>query len=638
MTKVREHRTGFSAGEVDPLLHGRTDLKDYFSGAATCSNFALLVQGGLMDRPGTRYVADLGTTTGRVIEFIFADGQEYLLYLTPLTLAIYRDDGTACALTVLSGSPNWTADTIAGLEYDYNGDTIIITDATGGIFVVKRTGAAAFSFSTFSFETTDVQPFFKFVADSGTLTPSGTTGAITVTSSVAVPWQPGHIGTTIRYEGKRITITGITSDTVASGTVVDTLPGTTASKVWDEQVFSAVRGWARSVTFHEDRLWFGGSKERPTCVFGSKVGAYFNFATGSAADTDAIIKNMTFRRSKAIKHIASAEHLVIFTDGGEIYMPKPTDKILTPSNASFRWQSPFGSSSIKPRDIDGAALFVQRTQKAVRDFVYDDLQQKYKASALSLRSAHLLTGPIDMAVLYGTDTRPEQYAFIPNSDGTMAVLHVLRDEKLAGWTPWSTDGKFVSVASTFDELFLVVERVINGVTRYYLEKLDWSLTVDCARRIDLGSPGATFTGLAHLEGKSVYAVNAAATLALGAKTVSGGAVTFEDTLQVAEIGLNYEPTYQPLAPDGALANGPITTEMRRVSAVSVMVKSSITYSVNGQVQYPRMTTDDFSTDAAAQDSTVKWRLSGYSRRPSFTLKRQLPVRMYLIGLTIETDL
>ena len=38
-----------------------------------------------------------------------------------------------------------------------------------------------------------------------------------------------------------------------------------------EEVWSSTRGYPRSVTFHEGRLFFGGTKSRPSTLFGSRV-------------------------------------------------------------------------------------------------------------------------------------------------------------------------------------------------------------------------------------------------------------------------------------------------------------------------------------------------------------------------------
>ena len=54
-----------------------------------------------------------------------------------------------------------------------------------------------------------------------------------------------------------------------------------------EDAWSGSRGYPRTCSFHEGRLYFGGSKALPNTLFGSKVADFFNFKTAEALDDDA---------------------------------------------------------------------------------------------------------------------------------------------------------------------------------------------------------------------------------------------------------------------------------------------------------------------------------------------------------------
>ena len=55
-----------------------------------------------------------------------------------------------------------------------------------------------------------------------------------------------------------------------------------------ENTWSNTRGWPKSATFHEGRLYFGGAKSRPNTIWGSKVVDYFNFDIGTALDDESV--------------------------------------------------------------------------------------------------------------------------------------------------------------------------------------------------------------------------------------------------------------------------------------------------------------------------------------------------------------
>ncbi len=56
-----------------------------------------------------------------------------------------------------------------------------------------------------------------------------------------------------------------------------------------EAVWSAARGWPRSVFLHQGRLYFGGSRSRPQTIWGSRANGFFDFAsTDDALDDEAV--------------------------------------------------------------------------------------------------------------------------------------------------------------------------------------------------------------------------------------------------------------------------------------------------------------------------------------------------------------
>ena len=58
-----------------------------------------------------------------------------------------------------------------------------------------------------------------------------------------------------------------------------------------------------------------------------------------------------------------------------------------------------------------------------------------------------------------------------NGDGSLAVFSAQRQEKLAGWVIWETDGTFISATGLTNFLYIVTKRTVNGATKYYLEQV-----------------------------------------------------------------------------------------------------------------------------------------------------------------------
>ncbi len=82
MSKLRNHKTNFTAGEVSYDLLGRADLSAYDNGALELKNVFISPIGGIERRAGLRYVATLQPTANRLISFEFNTEQTYLFVLS----------------------------------------------------------------------------------------------------------------------------------------------------------------------------------------------------------------------------------------------------------------------------------------------------------------------------------------------------------------------------------------------------------------------------------------------------------------------------------------------------------------------------------------------------------------------------
>lgn len=125
----------FNAGEVSPYLRHRLDFEKTASSAETLRNFLPLPYGGVIKRPGLRWIADAAETAGtnsRALPFIASDGTRYILHFTPDVLTIYRTDGTVADSIAFMDGYTWPAemdweDTIRQLHIVQVNDVAFIT-------------------------------------------------------------------------------------------------------------------------------------------------------------------------------------------------------------------------------------------------------------------------------------------------------------------------------------------------------------------------------------------------------------------------------------------------------------------------------------------------------------------------------
>ena len=496
--KVRQVYTNFSAGELNPLLNSRTDAQSYFEGAKQCRNWFLLDEGGVMRRPATSYKQTLVGKT-RLMPFIFSEDEVAIFALSNGRLDVYDADGAVIQSNITT-NVNWTEAQLFELNFAQFGDTVFLTHRDNPIREIRRLSATSFEVRAYEFELDeDVvvsgaykthAPFYKYADATVTVTLStdatGTGRTITASSGI---WTSDYVGHYLKVDGKQIKITAYNSATVLEGTIIEAgISGVGPHAEWEEELISTVRGYPQAVSFHDNRLWFAGVRDKPSAVIASEIAAYRNFDLGTGLDNESINVAITSDKVNEVRHLVSSRNLQIFTDAGEYYIPTSATTAITPSNISFLRQTPYGCNRANPTPFDGATLFSQKNGKTVREFIFSDLEQAYKSTSVSVLASQLIDTPKQIAMLTGNNERPEQFAFFLNNGSTeggkLAVFHSIRDEKIAGWTMWETktNDKFYSIISVNENLFVVTERVLPSGTVYLLEKFSDtdSITLDCS--------------------------------------------------------------------------------------------------------------------------------------------------------------
>lgn len=222
-----------------------------------------------------------------------------------------------------------------------------------------------------------------------------------------------------------------------------------------EPVWSASRGWPRTATFHQGRLFFGGSRSKINSIWGSVVNDFFNFDTLTAAADKATFDTLDTDQFNAVTGIFSGRHLQLFTSGGEFYN---SSSPITPEDSSWSRQTSYGSIKEKPISVDGATLFIDSSARTLRQFVWSFNEDSYISINASLISSHIVNDIRSIATIRGTSVDISDFVYVVNGDGTVAVMNSMRHEEILGWTSWTTQGSFEDVAVVGKETYFLVKR------------------------------------------------------------------------------------------------------------------------------------------------------------------------------------
>ena len=271
-----------------------------------------------------------------------------------------------------------------------------------------------------------------------------------------------------------------------------TLPSSAITD-WYEAAFGAYRGWPCSITFHQDRLVFGGSRSYPSGIWMSQVGNHNNFSVGTGLDDEAIFVTLVSGQRQQICTIVSSDNLQILTSVGEWAI---SNKPLTPASVDIKQHTSVGSASsryLAPQKIEGQTVFVSGNMHDIRELSLDELGENYNAKDLCSMSKHLINMPVDIAY-----NQLNRQLFIVLSDGTMAVLNQNSALGISAWGRYKTKGYFKSVAVQNNITYVVVQR--NSTV--YLEKFSTSALDDVGNDFDFCASGLPI----HVSGHNVSRV------------------------------------------------------------------------------------------------------------------------------------
>lgn len=164
MPRFRDLKTNFVAGELDPRLLGRSDIKHYYNAGKKVRNATVIPQGGVEMRPGTEYIWTVPEKSAgvqsnvRLVEFQFNTEQTYLLVFHHLKCTIFRNDAVVATVTMPYSSDDLLASettegdlTSSGIYWTQSKDTLLIFHQDHEIQELKRTGShTSWALSTFS--------------------------------------------------------------------------------------------------------------------------------------------------------------------------------------------------------------------------------------------------------------------------------------------------------------------------------------------------------------------------------------------------------------------------------------------------------------------------------------------------------
>ena len=584
----------FTAGEISPRLEGRATIEKYLEGLSILTNMIVQPHGGVTRRPGTEYLGEVKNSSNvtRLIPFEFKTSDTYALEFGNQYMRVFRN-----GLQVLSATKTISAITkanpgvLTSNSHGYsNGDEIYLENS-GAMAELKSRNYLVAGSSTNTFTLTDLYGVAIDTTSFTTFDSGVTTAKI---YEVATPYTSAQVNDVRFAQSADVMYIVHPSHAIRTLSRTDHNAWTFATPSITENntpVLTTSDNYPSVVTFFEQRLVFAATNNNPQTLWFSKSADYLSFHTGTA-DNDALIYTIASNKVNAIRYLSATRILNIGTSGGEYVLTTTNGGPITPTQTVIRKYSNYGCIESEVVQVADVTLFAQRGARKVREFRYigEVDVAGYAAPDITILSEHLTEGGIQE---FAYQQEPESIVWARRTDGTLLGLTYRREEEIVAWHKHIIGGSFgggqavvesiitLPTDSGEDELYMIVKRTINSVTKRYVEVLktfDFGSDTTAAFFVDSGlaysgSATSTLSGLYHLEGQTLSILANGATHA--DETVSGGGVTLDFSVTSGALGFGYTSEMQTMRLESGSQDGTSQGKPKRIHDITVRFHETV---------------------------------------------------------------
>jgi len=415
-------------------------------------------------------------------------------------------------------------------------------------------------------------------------------------------WRTADVGRYVEINGGFVKLTKWETADKMKGTIIKAIDDDQGT--YDFAIFQPEWGQderhPKTIAFYENRLFYGGTIEKPGTVWGSRS-QYFDDFTPHADDEYMLQYLLTGISLHEILWMVGAQVLVIGTTNGIWTIGREdSSAVLTPSVTMLGYQSTMSCAPIRPATIGNIIFFAQRNKKILRSFMASASVAVDKATPAD---ETLFADPFVNSNIYQIVSQSNPYVtiWVTDTDGNLWGLNYITEQQVNAWFKFTTDGYYESLMvmpqeTVDDRLFYTVRRTIDGETKRYIEFFWPYAGADSMFHFTKeGDAVDKIEGLDHLEGKNVRCWTAE-TNETGdwlrdsdgtahIFTVCNGKINIEDwgTTRDAYVGLIYVSTAKTMNWYGGL-NDTSYESKRRLTKIRVTLLRAMSGEVGVQVE------------------------------------------------------
>jgi hypothetical protein len=446
----------------------------------------------------------------------------------------------------------------------------------------------------------------------------------------------GYIGKTDTTSFKDRNLQAVASDTAPKGT----------------NPFGSADNYPSTVTFHQQRLWFGQTNARPNAVWGSQSANFQSLDVSTPARaSDAVSFALVSEEVNAVNQLSSlGKNLIALTGNAVFAINGGGDGPITPAAINPERQTARGASKLEPIVIDNVLFYQPARFGDIRTLGWSFEIDGLRSNNVAIFSAHFFRER--RIISWASQDNPFSCIWAVRDDGVLLCFTYEEEHDVWGWTRMDIDG-FVEQCTViteqgYDRLYILVRRTLNGVRRRFHERMaiptkDLTLAchLDCSATYVYETPTNIVDGFIHLAGLTVSAV--ADGYAFHDLIVdSNGRITLPNDYEAMTVtaGLRYTGTMKSLPPVGAVSGGTIQVEPQNIGEVTVRAVETkgLEFSTDGEdwVPVPESTGGDLTVPEDIEATDTEFPAPGnWQKGASFWIRQAEPFPAHVTAIFYE---
>ena len=287
--------------------------------------------------------------------------------------------------------------------------------------------------------------------------------------------------------------------------------------------------------------------------------------------------------------------------------------------------------------------------------VYDDNMRNYNAENVSALAPHLIKNVKKMATRQSYEKNPNNIAYLLNSDGTITLFNLLREQQLRAFSRCETQGSYKDLCSVGDEVYCLCDRDINGTTKRFIERFDPDYQLDCGIKKSSANNQTTWTGLSVFEDMEMDVIgddvfysgkypvdNGEMTGVSGLEGVQPDVLGTGDGFKKIEVGFGFVPKITTVGLEYQSEAGISFGKTKRLVYFNAKVIDTLGINVSYndvtyRINYLEFGENTLNNKLNLETGFKKVYASGYGDIMEVTITQDFPTKFNLVGFEVGVE-